>query len=96
MYMTRQDIPKISADVDLLVLLNQATQDGKKIAAALCSARLDKLATYAVIEGLNAVEVIELIRSESEYLSGQSAEMQRRIAKAAADSADLLAAGNPQ
>lgn len=71
MHMTRQDIPKNMAGTDLLALLNQATNNGKEIATALCSARLDKLATFAAIEGLTAVEIIELIRNESEHLAGK-------------------------
>lgn len=46
-------------------MLKIAVQDGKAAAADLFSARLDKLATHAATEGLNAAEIIELLREES-------------------------------
>ncbi|EHM47011.1 DUF2732 family protein [Yokenella regensburgei] len=46
-------------------ILKKAVNEGKTVAADLCSTRLDKLATHAVIEGLSATEIIELIREEA-------------------------------
>jgi len=65
MQTTRMFLPKINAGTDLLLMLNQATQEGKAAAADLCSARLDKLATHAANAGLSAVEIVELIREEA-------------------------------
>ncbi|GDX05748.1 DUF2732 family protein [Buttiauxella sp. A111] len=70
MKMVRQDIPTAHG-VGLPQLLKQATNDGKKAAADLCSTRLDKLATHAANYGLSANEIIELIRQESESLSSK-------------------------
>ena len=39
--------------------------------SAVCSTRLDKLAAYAAIEGLNAAEIVELIRAEAEAISSK-------------------------
>ena len=71
MRMTRQDLPLIKSGTDLLSMLNKATQEGKSAAADLCSTRLDKLAAYAAIEGLNAAEIVELIRAEAEAISSK-------------------------
>ncbi|MBJ4929301.1 DUF2732 family protein, partial [Salmonella enterica subsp. enterica serovar Corvallis] len=65
MHMTRQDLPATKSGTDLLTMLTKATQEGKAAAADLCSIRLDKLATHAATEGLNAAEIIELLREES-------------------------------
>jgi hypothetical protein len=70
MKMIRQDLPTAQG-TGLPQLLKQATNDGKKAAADLCSARLDKLATHAVNFCLTANEIIELIRQESENLSSK-------------------------
>ncbi|MGK7582335.1 DUF2732 family protein, partial [Salmonella enterica] len=43
----------------------KAVDEGKAAAAVLFSSRLDKLATHAATEGLNAAEIIELLREES-------------------------------
>ncbi|HEY3982695.1 DUF2732 family protein [Cedecea sp.] len=69
MKMVRQNIPTASS-ADLPQLLRRATEAGKRAAADLCSTRLDLLATYAASKELSPVEIIELIRQESENLSG--------------------------
>lgn len=46
-------------------ILKKAVNEGKTAAADLCSTRLAKLATHAVLEGLSAPEIIELIREEA-------------------------------
>lgn len=70
MKMVRQNIPAATG-ADLPQLLKRATDDGKRAAADLCSARLDLLATHAASKELSAVEIIELIRQESENLSSK-------------------------
>lgn len=70
MKMLRQSPPKATG-ADLPQLLKRATDDGKRAAAELCSTRLDKLATHAANEELSPVEIIELIRQESENLSSK-------------------------
>jgi len=65
MHMTRQDLPATQSGIELMAILIKATQEGKVAAADLCSTRLDKLATHAAVEGLSAVEIIELIREEA-------------------------------
>ncbi|EPD3289812.1 TPA: DUF2732 family protein, partial [Cronobacter sakazakii] len=49
----------------------KATQEGKAVAADLCSTRLDKLATYAANEGLSAAEIVELIREEAAAITSK-------------------------
>lgn len=65
MHITRTDSPTTKSGTDLLAMLAKATQEGKAASADLCSARLDKLATFAANEGLNAAEIVELIREEA-------------------------------
>ncbi|PQY80727.1 hypothetical protein C5972_07005 [Cronobacter sakazakii] len=55
----------------MLAMLAKATQEGKAVAADLCSTRLDKLATYAANEGLSAAEIVELIREEAAAITSQ-------------------------
>lgn len=71
MKMTRQDLPSTKSDSDMLAMLAKATQEGKAVAADLCSTRLDKLATYAANEGLSAAEIVELIREEAAAITSQ-------------------------
>lgn len=52
-------------DLNLASMLALATQEGKAAAADLCSVRLEKLANHAANTGLNAVEIVELIREEA-------------------------------
>jgi len=61
----RQDLPATKSGTDLLAMLTQAVEEGRAAAADLCSIRLDKLATYAAVEGLSAAEIVELIREEA-------------------------------
>lgn len=70
MKMVRQS-PQAVTVADLPQLLKRATDDGKRAAAELCSTRLDKLATHATNEELNPIEIIELLRQESENLSSK-------------------------
>lgn len=63
---------QISSDVNVTTplsnyqeILKKAVDEGKAAAAVLFSSRLDKLATHATTEGLNAAEIIELLREES-------------------------------
>jgi hypothetical protein len=65
MKMIRQNLPVTKSGTDLLVLLKKATQEGKAVAADLCSTRLDKLANHAANEGLTAAEIVELMRDEA-------------------------------
>ncbi|EFG3452629.1 DUF2732 family protein [Escherichia coli] len=67
----RQNLPATKSGIDLMTLLINATQEGKIAAADLCSVRLDKLATHAAVEGLSAVEIIELIREEAAAISSK-------------------------
>lgn len=67
----RQNLPATKPGIDLMTLLINATQEGKIAAADLCSVRLDKLATHAAVEGLSAVEIIELIREEAAAISSK-------------------------
>ncbi|EPD6700176.1 DUF2732 family protein [Cronobacter dublinensis] len=71
MKMIRQDLPSTKSGSDLLTMLAKATQEGKAIAADLCSTRLDKLATYAANEGLSAAEIVELLREEADAITSQ-------------------------
>ncbi|QCT18501.1 DUF2732 family protein [Jejubacter calystegiae] len=71
MRMTRQDLPTANTGTDLLAMLARATREGKAAAADLCATRLEKLATYAVNEGLTSAEIIELIRHESEAINSK-------------------------
>ncbi|ENW9636639.1 DUF2732 family protein [Escherichia coli] len=45
-------------------ILKKSVNEGKAAAADLFSTRLDKLANHAATEGLNAAEIIELLREE--------------------------------
>lgn len=47
-------------------MLNAARNEAKADAATSFSSRLDRMATYAVVSGLSSVEIIELLRLESE------------------------------
>ena len=67
----RQNLQATKSGIDLMTLLINATQEGKIAAADLCSVRLDKLATHAAVEGLSAVEIIELIREEAAAISSK-------------------------
>ncbi|ELY6322075.1 DUF2732 family protein [Cronobacter turicensis] len=71
MKMTRQDLNATQPVADMMAMLTKATQEGKAIAADLCSTRLDKLATYAANEGLSAAEIVELIREEAVAITSQ-------------------------
>ncbi|EPY3657623.1 DUF2732 family protein, partial [Cronobacter sakazakii] len=51
MKMIRQDLNATTPAADMMAMLAKATQEGKAMAADLCSTRLDKLATYAANEG---------------------------------------------
>lgn len=61
----RQDLPATKSGTDLLTMLTHAVEEGRAAAAELCSVRLDKLATHAAVEGLSAVEIVELLREEA-------------------------------
>jgi len=61
----RRDITISTPAANLQEMLKTAVHDGKTVAADLCSARLDKLAAHAAVEGLSATEIIELIREEA-------------------------------
>lgn len=52
-------------------ILKKSVNEGKAAATDLCSTRLDKLATHAVVEGLSAAEIIELIREEAVAISSK-------------------------
>lgn len=67
----RRDITVSAPAVNFQEMLKIAVHDGKTAAADLCSTRLDKLATHAAIEGLSAVEIIELIREEAAAISSK-------------------------
>lgn len=71
MHMTRHNLPATETGIDLMAMLIKATQEGKVAAADLCSARLDKLATFAANERLSAAEIIELIRDEAEAITSK-------------------------
>ncbi|KFK93350.1 MULTISPECIES: DUF2732 family protein [unclassified Serratia (in: enterobacteria)] len=47
-------------------MLNNARSEAKADAAVSFSAHLDKLATHAAVNQLSSVEIIELLRQESE------------------------------
>lgn len=61
----RRDLTVSAPATNFQEMLKIAVQDGKAAAADLFSTRLDKLATHAAVEGLNAAEIIELLREES-------------------------------
>lgn len=61
----RRDITVSATAANFQEMLKIAVNDGKTAAADLCSARLDKLAAHAAVEGLSAAEIIELIREEA-------------------------------
>ena len=65
MQTTRTDLPATKSGTELMAMLAKATEEGKAASADLCSARLDKLATFAANEGLSAAEIVELIREEA-------------------------------
>ncbi|ELY4156319.1 DUF2732 family protein [Cronobacter turicensis] len=71
MKMTRQDLNATKPADDMIAMLAKATQEGKAVAADLCSARLDKLATYAANEGLSAAEIVELLREEAAAMTSK-------------------------
>ncbi|EIX1500301.1 DUF2732 family protein [Cronobacter sakazakii] len=71
MKMIRQDLNATTPAADMMAMLAKATQEGKAMAADLCSTRLDKLATYAANEGLSAAEIVELIREEAAAITSQ-------------------------
>lgn len=71
MFGKQPDRPDPATGRTFLEVLLNATQEGKAAAADLCSTRLDKLATHAAIEGLSAVEIIELIREEAAAISSK-------------------------
>jgi Protein of unknown function (DUF2732). len=61
----RRDLTISTPASNLQEMLKIAVSSGKAAAADLFSTRLDKLATHAATEGLNAAEIIELLREES-------------------------------
>lgn len=65
MQKTNMVLPINHSGRDLLAMLAKATEEGKAASADLCSIRLDKLAAYAANEGLNAAEIVDLIREEA-------------------------------
>ncbi|MGC1034477.1 DUF2732 family protein [Pantoea agglomerans] len=73
MRITRQDIKKETAGSTELVqeLCNQARFEGGKDMATKLSGRLDRLATHAANSDLSAVEIVELIRQESEAIDSK-------------------------
>ncbi|ELQ6011971.1 DUF2732 family protein [Cronobacter sakazakii] len=71
MKMIRQDLNATKPDADMMAMLAKATQEGKAVAADLCSIRLDKLATYAANEGLSAAEIVALIREEAAAITSK-------------------------
>ncbi|EOC1611876.1 DUF2732 family protein [Cronobacter turicensis] len=71
MKMTRQDLNATQPAADMMAMLTKATQEGKAVAADLCSTRLDKLATYAANKGLSAAEIVELIREEAAAITSR-------------------------
>ncbi|EMA8653191.1 DUF2732 family protein [Cronobacter dublinensis] len=71
MKMIRQDLNATKPATDMMSMLAKATQEGKAVAADLCSTRLDKLATYAANEGLSAAEIVELLREEAAAITSK-------------------------
>ncbi|EIX1763583.1 DUF2732 family protein [Cronobacter sakazakii] len=71
MKMIRKDLNATTPASDMMAMLAKATQEGKAVAADLCSTRLDKLATYAANEGLSAAEIVELIREEAAAITSK-------------------------
>ncbi|EOL8935266.1 DUF2732 family protein [Cronobacter turicensis] len=74
MKMIRQDLNTTTPAADMLAMLAKATQEGKAVAADLCSTRLDKLATFAANEGLSAAEIVALIREEAAAITSKGGE----------------------
>ncbi|ELY7487681.1 DUF2732 family protein [Cronobacter turicensis] len=71
MKMICQDLNATKPATDMMSMLAKATQEGKAVAADLCSTRLDKLATYAANEGLSAAEIVELLREEAAAITSK-------------------------
>ncbi|WP_455811921.1 DUF2732 family protein [Pseudomonas graminis] len=72
MHMKRQDIPQNAAPESLVQqLCAQARVEGRKDMATTLSARLNRLATDVAINELSAVEIIQLMRDESENWGNQ-------------------------
>jgi len=67
MQMTRQDMKKTAASDELVTELCRAARiDGRKDMAIKLSVRLDRLATEVSNKELSAVEIVDLLREESE------------------------------
>lgn len=72
MHMKRQDIPQNAAPESLVQQLCTAARvEGCKDMAIRLSARLDRLATEVATKELSAIEIIELMRDESENWGNQ-------------------------
>lgn len=67
----RRDIAVSTPVANFQEMLKIAVHDGRTAAADFFSTRLDKLATHAAVEGLSAVEIIELIREEAAAISSK-------------------------
>lgn len=59
-------------------MLKNARNEAKADAATSFSSRLDLMATHAAVNGLSSVEIIELLRIESEKLNHE-ARAQRQV-----------------
>ncbi|AWC72581.1 DUF2732 family protein [Serratia sp. SRS-8-S-2018] len=67
MYKTVGQEMRNKADADLRnFMLNNARAEAKADAAVSFSSHLDRLATHAAVNHLSCVEIIELLRQESE------------------------------
>lgn len=67
MYKTVGQEMRNKADTDSRnFMLNNARNEAKADAAVSFSSRLDRLATHASVNQLSSVEIIELLRQESE------------------------------
>ncbi|MCH4995328.1 DUF2732 family protein [Pectobacterium carotovorum] len=70
-----QEIRRKAESEGVQLMLSQARTEAKADAHTSFSSRLDKLATHAAIHELSSVEIIELLRQESEAFNNSGSDI---------------------
>jgi hypothetical protein len=70
-----QEIRHKAESEGIQLMLSQARTEAKADAHTSFSSRLDKLATHAAINELSSVEIIELLRQESDAFNNSGSDI---------------------
>ncbi|MFW5408114.1 DUF2732 family protein [Pectobacterium brasiliense] len=70
-----QEIRRKAESEGVQLMLSQARNEAKADAHTSFSSRLDKLATHAAIHELSSVEIIELLRQESDAFNNSGSDI---------------------